>query len=108
MTNRRVEDHYKYFSSMKHPYMRGSIVVISNVSKTSVSSIVKNCNVRKGDLLYFVDKNQTIPSHATIIVRVYNRQIYYAGHSNSRWNYNLCKSAKNKKVIIVRIKNGVR
>lgn len=99
---RLVDKQYSYF---KQNYTNKQAIEIRK--KSDISNKIAGKNVRKGDLLYFVEKNNNKETvyHATIVSKVTDK-IYFSGHTNSRYNEELSKAWPKKcvAVFILRIK----
>lgn len=93
---------YLHFSNKKKGYIKGDVVKVKSVSY--IGHAARYYGVQMGDLLYFVKKKQNEAYHATIITKVENGKIYYAGHTKSRWMADLERTIGTDKVWIVRIK----
>ncbi len=101
---RLVQKQYNYFYDK---FRNNSVINISSVSE--ISKIVRWYNIQKGDVMYFANKRNGRLYHATIIVKVTDRAIYYAAHSNSQKEKNLSSAmSKNDKMYIIRIKNSIQ
>ncbi len=70
---------YNYFSSLDG----NNSVLIS--SAEDIAFLISSYNIQKGDILYFVN-DQGIVGHAAIITSVDSSMIYYAGHTEQRFN----------------------
>jgi len=92
---------YEYFSNPANGYINGDVIVISNVNQ--IANAAKNMGIQPGDLMYFVGENGV--HHSTMITRITNTEIYYAGHTNN-WDYReLSLGLGSERVFIVRIKD---
>ena len=84
---------YEYFSNLP------GNTSVSISSPSEISSVVKFSGVQAGDLLYFANKNGV--HHATIITKVENGMIYYAGHTRSTFDEPLDQKMNQDSVYIV-------
>ena len=100
---RLVPNQYSYFSENFQKSARITISSVSNIVHT-----VRSYNIQKGDVMYFVHKNGGAIYHASIIVKVTDRVIYFAAHSNSQKEKDLSSvMSKNDKMYILRIKSSI-
>ena len=97
---RLAAEQYKYFSNPENGYINGDVLT---VTKNNISSVARNGGIQPGDLLYFSSAPDKLPYHATIITDVNNDEIYYSGHTKSRFDYPLSASIGDETVFIIRI-----
>lgn len=81
---------YQHF---KNQYFVSKVITISNLS--DLQNAVKYGKIRLGDLIYFDDDGNGTPNHAGIINNVDAKMIYYAGHTQERFNQPLDTYIKN-------------
>jgi cell wall-associated NlpC family hydrolase len=93
---------YQYFSNPSNGYINGEVIIIS--SSEDIANYAANGGIQPGDLLYFAPDGETV-HHATIITKVDNNKIYYAGHTNSAFDKPLSEGIGNDTVFIVRIRD---
>ena len=65
-----------YFSDPKNGYINGDVISITDPN--NINYVIENCNVQKGDLLYWEEtKNgKKVVTHATIINNVTKNDIF--------------------------------
>ena len=97
---RLANKQYHYFKNPENGYINGDVIEIS--SSNDIAHVAENGGVQPGDLLYFSSDGKNA-YHATIITKVENGMIYYAGHSQSRYDQPLRDSMGSDSVFIIRI-----
>ncbi len=95
-----AEDQFNYFSNPANGYIRGNVITIS--SPSGIESVAKFGGVRQGDLMYFVNEGDGI-HHSTIITKVENGMIYFAGHTSPCFDRPLGISMDSEAIYIIRI-----
>ena len=100
---RLANKQYQYFSDADNGYINGDVITISSVD--DIASVANNGGVQKGDLLYF-SSDGVNAYHATIVSKVENGMIYYAAHSQPRYDQPLEDSMETNTIFIVRINDN--
>ena len=93
---RLADEQCAYFSSIS-----GNKLTRIN-SASEIAGAISSNNIQAGDLMYFVNQSGNV-HHATIITKVENDMIYYAGHTSSCFNRPLIKGIGDESVIIIMI-----
>ena len=98
----------KYASSVTYAYFS------TNDYKQRVKSVIdfcRRCNskIKVGDVLFFWFNGYSYYSHATIITKITDTEIYYSAHTSARFNQALSKKLNGVYCIcIVHIKDNAR
>lgn len=92
---------YEYFSDPDNGYISGEVLT---VEASTISSVAGNSKIQMGDLLYFAEDG-TNPHHATIITKVCGGEIYYAGHTSSRFDKALSEAIGSEVCYIIRLRD---
>lgn len=102
-----ASEQYKYFSNPKNGYINGEVIKID--SYKDIKSVIKNYNIQKGDLLYWSEDGGNSAYHATIINKVSQTDILFAGHTSSAYDKKLSTTMKDngKSVMIIRMKDYI-
>ena len=95
-----AEDQFYYFSNPANGYINGDVITIS--SPSGIESVAKYGGVQQGDLMYFMNGEDGI-HHSTIITRVENGMIYFAGHTAPCFDRPLGISMGSEVIYIIRI-----
>lgn len=100
---RLAADQYNYFKDPNNGFINENVITIDNID-----DIAKNATsglIQTGDLMYFADCDAEDPHHATMISKVDNGEIYFTGHTSSRFDRELSKSMDGQKVYIIPIRD---
>ena len=81
----KTEDLYLYF--LRSQYVKMEIVFYYQ----ELSMIANQGNLKQGDVMFFSEKADGHMNHVTIITSVVGGNIYYAAHTNPRWNMSVDK-----------------
>ncbi len=103
---RLAEEQFKYFSNPYHGFIDGEVLQLW--SEKGMKYNIKNNNIQIGDLMYFADKSDRKIYHATIISKIENGKIYFAGHTSERFERELTPYLKDKMVFIIRIRDDAK
>jgi hypothetical protein len=93
---------YQYFSNPANGFINGEILAIDS---SNMMQMLRDNNIQMSDLLYWSNDGGNTMYHATIISRVTDTGIYYAGNTSSRFDHPLMDSIGNGTVYIVRLKD---
>jgi len=102
---RLAQKQYEYFSNKDNGFINGEVIKISNVDE--ISNVIKEKDIKKGDLLYWSSDSGETVHHATMISSVTEDDILYTGNTSSRFDASLSKALKNETVLIVRINDFI-
>lgn len=103
---RLAEEQFKYFSNPYHGFIDGEVLQLW--SEKGMKYNIKNNNIQIGDLMYFADKSDRKIYHATIISKIENGKIYFAGHTSERFERELTPYLKDEMVFIIRIRDDAK
>ena len=93
----------RYYNPSNGRFINEDEIIINSASE--IAEYAKNGGIQAGDLMYFVDLDATNPHHATMVSKVENNEIYFTGHTKSRFDRELSISMDGQKVYIVRIRD---
>lgn len=91
---------YKYFSNPDNGYINGDVLKFKS---PEIAYYANNGGIQAGDLLYFAGENGDNPHHATIVTKVEGGDIFYAGHTNERFDYSLTSANSNEYFFVIRL-----
>ena len=103
-----ANEQYKYFSNPSNGYINGKVISVKDPNKIpAVANDTKN-QIQTGDLLYWYNKKDGY-HHATIISKIDNGEIYFAGNTRVRFDREVSVTMRNNGefVYIVRLKEEV-
>lgn len=104
-TWRLAKNQYYYFADPENGFINGSTIKITDIA--DIADVVKNYNIQQGDLLYWSSADADDIYHATIISKVDDEMIYYAGNTQRQFDQSLADSLGNSTVYIIRINNYI-
>ena len=100
---RLAKAQFEFFSNPDNGFMEGEVLQIWSVEGMEYN--VQYNNIQIGDLMYFADRENMEIYHATIISKVENGKIYFAGHTSNRYEQDLSNYLDEEMVFVVRIRN---
>ena len=103
-TWRLAQKQFEFFSNPYNGFIEGDVLQLWSIEGMEYN--VKYSNIQVGDLMYFADRETRTIHHATIISKVENGKVYFAGHTNSRYEQDLSDYFDDEMVFIVRIRDA--
>ena len=73
------------------------------IRASEIEYYANNGGIQMGDLLYFAGEKGDNPHHATIITKVEDGDIFYAGHTNERFDCSLTDIQSNEWFFVIRL-----
>ena len=102
---RLAQQQYDYFSDKDNGFINGEVIRISNVDE--ISNVIKENDIKIGDLLYWSSDSGESVHHATMISRINNDDILFTGNTSSQFDASLKEKLQNETVLIVRINDVI-
>ena len=98
---------YKYFANPHNGYSNGDVIKAG--SSKEIKEILRNYDIQTGDLVYWSEKGDGYANRATIISKVDENFIYYAGNTSKKFDERITndKFKRYKCIYIVRLKDEV-
>jgi len=97
---RLAKSQYEYFSNPQNGYINGEVL---KFRASEIEYYANNGGIQTGDLLYFAGTDGNNLHHATIVTKVENGDIFYAGHTNERFDYSLTGANSNEWFFVIRL-----
>lgn len=73
------------------------------IDKDGIKDAANDTGIQSGDLMYFAKDSESVPHHATIITKVENGDIFYAGNTRSVFDRSLTEAIGDETVFIIKI-----
>ena len=93
---------FEYFSDASNGYIWGDVLTIK--TKYAVKTAADYWGIQPGDLLYVSDDYGNV-THAMIVTKVENGEIYYAGNTDEKVDARLSENMGNNQIKVIRIRN---
>ena len=100
---RLAKRQFDYFSNKYHGFINGEVLQLWTVEGMEYN--IENSNIQVGDLMYFAEKEDRKIYHATIISKIEDNKIYFAGHTSDRKEQDLTGYFDSNMVFIIRIRD---
>lgn len=87
---REAEDNFRYFSNPAEGFITGNYIIAETAE--DIPGIVKDNNIRPGDVVYLQKKG--LISHCLLVTKVSSSEIYYCANRYTRYDMELSAGLK--------------